>query len=186
MKVTSTEGAQSGLQTDYIIRILGLDTCADTIVGNQMLRGISGGQRKRVTTGEMIVGPMKTLFMDEITTGLDSQTTHHIVKTLQQIVHLGEATIIMSLLQAAQETFNLFDDIILLAGDKDQEQYWADESKPYQFISAAEFSKRFKQFHVGQDLECRNLKKLVKAIDNIREPMKTFVDLGKANKPFFN
>lgn len=37
--------------------------CADTIVGNQMIRGISGGQRKRVTTGEMIVGPMKTLFM---------------------------------------------------------------------------------------------------------------------------
>ena len=37
--------------------------CADTIVGNQMIRGISGGQRKRVTTGEMTVGPMKTLFM---------------------------------------------------------------------------------------------------------------------------
>ena len=40
-----------------------LQVCADTIVGNQMIRGISGGQRKRVTTGEMIVGPMKTLFM---------------------------------------------------------------------------------------------------------------------------
>lgn len=40
-----------------------LQVCADTIVGNQMIRGISGGQRKRVTTGEMTVGPMKTLFM---------------------------------------------------------------------------------------------------------------------------
>ena len=37
--------------------------CADTIVGSQMVRGISGGQRKRVTTGEMVVGPMKTLFL---------------------------------------------------------------------------------------------------------------------------
>ena len=37
--------------------------CADTIVGNQMVRGISGGQRKRVTTGEMVVGPMKTLLL---------------------------------------------------------------------------------------------------------------------------
>ena len=43
-----------------------LQVCADTIVGNQMIRGISGGQRKRVTTGEMIVGPMKTLFMVRI------------------------------------------------------------------------------------------------------------------------
>ncbi|VAI89879.1 unnamed protein product [Triticum turgidum subsp. durum] len=96
-------------------QILGLDICADTIVGDQMQRGISGGQKKRVTTGEMIVGPTKVLFMDEISTGLDSSTTFQIVKCLQQIVHLGEATILMSLLQPAPETFELFDDIILLS-----------------------------------------------------------------------
>ncbi|KAL6876399.1 hypothetical protein ACP4OV_012971 [Aristida adscensionis] len=106
---------KSSLQTDYTLRILGLDICADTIVGDQMQRGISGGQKKRVTTGEMIVGPTKVLFMDEISTGLDSSTTFQIVKCLQQIVHLGEATILMSLLQPAPETFELFDDIILLS-----------------------------------------------------------------------
>lgn len=53
--------------------------------------------------------------MDEISTGLDSSTTFQIVKCLQQIVHLGEATILMSLLQPAPETFDLFDDIILLS-----------------------------------------------------------------------
>ena len=63
----------------------------------------------------MIVGPTKVLFMDEISTGLDSSTTFQIVKCLQQIVHLGEATILMSLLQPAPETFELFDDIILLS-----------------------------------------------------------------------
>ncbi|KAL2488396.1 ABC transporter G family member 35 [Forsythia ovata] len=63
----------------------------------------------------MIVGPTKTLFMDEISTGLDSSTTFQIVKCLQQIVHLIEATILMSLLQPAPETFDLFDDIILLS-----------------------------------------------------------------------
>lgn len=65
--------------------------------------------------GEMLVGPTKVLFMDEISTGLDSSTTYQIVKCMQQIVHLGEATILMSLLQPAPETFNLFDDIILLS-----------------------------------------------------------------------
>ncbi|GJM98188.1 hypothetical protein PR202_ga15175 [Eleusine coracana subsp. coracana] len=99
----------------FMKQILGLDICADTIVGDQMQRGISGGQKKRVTTGEMIVGPTKVLFMDEISTGLDSSTTFQIVKCLQQIVHLGEATILMSLLQPAPETFDLFDDIILLS-----------------------------------------------------------------------
>ena len=66
-------------------------------------------------TGEMIVGPCSTLFMDEISTGLDSSTTYQIVKCLQQIVHYEEATILMSLLQPAPETFDLFDDILLIS-----------------------------------------------------------------------
>ncbi|XP_059640915.1 ABC transporter G family member 29-like [Cornus florida] len=115
MKATAMKGVESSLITDYTLKILGLDICRDTIVGDEMQRGISGGQKKRVTTGEMIVGPTKTLFMDEISTGLDSSTTYQIVKCLQQIVHLTEATILMSLLQPAPETFDLFDDIILLS-----------------------------------------------------------------------
>jgi ABC-type multidrug transport system ATPase subunit len=63
----------------------------------------------------MVVGPTRTLFMDEISTGLDSSTTFQIVKCMQQIVHLTEATILMSLLQPDPETFDLFDDIILLS-----------------------------------------------------------------------
>ncbi|KAM7471773.1 hypothetical protein LguiA_009956 [Lonicera macranthoides] len=191
MKATAMEGVESSLITDYTLRLLGLDVCRDTIVGDDMLRGISGGQKKRVTTGEMIVGPTKTLFMDEISTGLDSSTTFQIVKCLQQIVHFTEATILMSLLQPAPETFDLFDDIILLSegqivyqgprehileffetcgfkcperkgtadflqevtSRKDQEQYWADRSKQYRYISVTEFGKRFKRFHVGLRLE---------------------------------
>lgn len=63
----------------------------------------------------MIVGPSRTLFMDEISTGLDSSTTFEVVKCLQQIAHLTEATILMSLLQPDPETFNLFDNIVLLS-----------------------------------------------------------------------
>ena len=43
------------MATEYIIRMLGLEVCADTPVGSAMIRGISGGQRKRVTSGEMLV-----------------------------------------------------------------------------------------------------------------------------------
>ncbi|XP_044484909.1 ABC transporter G family member 36-like [Mangifera indica] len=191
MKATAMKGVESSLITDYTLKILGLDICKDTIVGDEMQRGISGGQKKRVTTGEMIVGPTKTLFMDEISTGLDSSTTYQIVKCLQQIVHLTEATILMSLLQPAPETFDLFDDVILLSegqivyqgprdnileffqscgfkcperkgtadflqevtSRKDQEQYWADRSRPYRYISVAEFANRFKRFHIGMHIE---------------------------------
>ncbi|KAK5783684.1 hypothetical protein PVK06_038197 [Gossypium arboreum] len=119
MKAISVEGLKGTLQTDYILKILGLDICADTIVGDAMNRGISGGQKRRLTTGwEMIIGPNKALFMDEISTGLDSSTTFQIVTCLQQLTHITEATLLVSLLQPAPETFDLFDDIILMAEGK--------------------------------------------------------------------
>ncbi|MCI19435.1 pleiotropic drug resistance protein 2-like [Trifolium medium] len=51
MKATSLSGQKASLITDYVLKLLGLDICADTKVGDDMRRGISGGQRKRVTTG---------------------------------------------------------------------------------------------------------------------------------------
>lgn len=63
----------------------------------------------------MIVGPRKTLFMDEISTGLDSSTTFQIVKCLRNFVHLMDGTLMMALLQPAPETFELFDDLVLLS-----------------------------------------------------------------------
>ncbi|KAL5806630.1 hypothetical protein ACOSQ4_029363 [Xanthoceras sorbifolium] len=92
-----------------------IDAFMKTIVGRDMLRSVSGGQRKRVTTGEMIVGPRKTLFMDEISTGLDSSTTYQIVNCVRNFVHQMDATVLMALLQPAPETFNLFDDLVLLS-----------------------------------------------------------------------
>ncbi|KAJ8755785.1 hypothetical protein K2173_024329 [Erythroxylum novogranatense] len=115
MKAAAAKGQKSNVVTEYILKILGLDICADTMVGNEKVRGISGGQKKRVTTGEMLVGPAKALFMDEISTGLDSSTTYQIVKSLRESVHILKGTALISLLQPPPETYELFDDIILLS-----------------------------------------------------------------------
>ena len=66
----------------------------------------------------MIVGPTKALFMDEITNGLDSSTDFQIVKSLQQLAHISNATVVVSLLQPAPESFDLFDDVMLMAKGK--------------------------------------------------------------------
>ncbi|RID62357.1 hypothetical protein BRARA_E01435 [Brassica rapa] len=68
--------------------------------------------------GELVVGPATTLFMDEISNGLDSSTTFQIVSCLQQLAHIAGATILVSLLQPAPETFELFDDVILMGEGK--------------------------------------------------------------------
>uniref|UniRef100_A0A803LXC5 ABC transporter domain-containing protein n=1 Tax=Chenopodium quinoa TaxID=63459 RepID=A0A803LXC5_CHEQI len=191
MKALSVGGNKHSISTDYLLKVLGLDVCADTVVGNDMNRGVSGGQRKRVTSGEMIVGPKKTLFMDEISTGLDSSTTFQIVKCIGNFVHQMEGTVLMALLQPAPETFELFDDLILLSegnmvyhgprtdvleffesigfrlpprkgvadflqevtSKKDQEQYWADPSKPYQFIRPEQIAEAFKTSRFGKTVE---------------------------------
>ena len=53
------QGSKHSVATEYMLRMLGLEPCADIVVGNQLARGISGGQRKRVTCGEMLVSSKK-------------------------------------------------------------------------------------------------------------------------------
>ncbi|KAK6145261.1 hypothetical protein DH2020_022081 [Rehmannia glutinosa] len=105
MKASSIGGKRHSVSTDYILKVLGLDVCSDTLVDSLPNSG----------TGEMVVGPRKTLFMDEISTGLDSSTTFQIVNCIRNFVHLMEGTVLMALLQPAPETFDLFDDLILLS-----------------------------------------------------------------------
>uniref|UniRef100_A0A803MQI7 ABC transporter domain-containing protein n=1 Tax=Chenopodium quinoa TaxID=63459 RepID=A0A803MQI7_CHEQI len=115
MKGMALEGHETSLVTEYLLKILGLDRCANTVVGDDMRRGISGGERKRLTIGEMIAGPAKVLLMDEISTGLDSSTTYQICKYISEIVHIMDMTTIISLLQPTPQVYELFDDIILIS-----------------------------------------------------------------------
>ncbi|KAG7381550.1 hypothetical protein PHYPSEUDO_005933 [Phytophthora pseudosyringae] len=97
-----------------VVRQLGLENCQNTILGNAMLRGVSGGERKRVTTGEMAFGNKFVLLMDEISTGLDSAATFDIISTQRSLARTLSKTVVISLLQPSPEVFALFDDVILL------------------------------------------------------------------------
>lgn len=64
-KAQAIQGQQCSVATEYVIRMLGLDICADTICGNHMMRGISGGQKKRVTSGRLpslVIPPILAFF----------------------------------------------------------------------------------------------------------------------------
>ncbi|CAK5058530.1 unnamed protein product [Aphanomyces euteiches] len=97
-----------------ILSELGLTHCANTIVGNGMLRGVSGGERKRVTTGEMKFGGKLVSLLDEISTGLDAASTYDIVKALGGMAKHLNRTIVISLLQPPPEVLELFDIILIL------------------------------------------------------------------------
>ncbi|KAK1936676.1 ABC transporter G family member 29 [Phytophthora citrophthora] len=99
---------------DVVIKQLGLETCRNTVIGNALKRGVSGGERRRVTMGEMEFGMKYATFMNEVTSGLDSAATFDIVCTQRDIAKKLHKTVMMALLQPAPEVFELFDNILLL------------------------------------------------------------------------
>ncbi|CAI5731356.1 unnamed protein product [Peronospora destructor] len=98
-----------------VARELGLTRCQGTILGDERIRGVSGGERKRVTTGEMAFGPHAMSLMDEITTGLDSSAAFDVTNAQRRLARQQRKTVVISLQQPAPEVLALFDNILLLA-----------------------------------------------------------------------
>uniref|UniRef100_H3H0F9 ABC transporter domain-containing protein n=1 Tax=Phytophthora ramorum TaxID=164328 RepID=H3H0F9_PHYRM len=104
----------AALRTELFLQILGLESCADTVVGNALLRGVSGGERKRVTVGEVLVGGQSFFLCDEISTGLDSAATFDIIKALRTWCKTLGGSVIVALLQPTPEVVEQFDDILMI------------------------------------------------------------------------
>lgn len=98
---------------DLIFR-LGLVTCADSVVGDAKVRGISGGEKKRLSVAcEMIASP-SVIFADEPTTGLDAFQAEMVMETLRQLAQAGH-TVVCSIHQPRGSIYTKFDDLILLS-----------------------------------------------------------------------
>jgi hypothetical protein len=57
------------LMSEYMIQVFGLSAAGDTLVGDAMLRGVSGGEKRRVTAAEMMVGPALVFALDSVSNG---------------------------------------------------------------------------------------------------------------------
>ena len=82
--------------------------CADTRIGNVMLRGISGGERKRTSIGVELLTNPSMIFLDEPTTGLDSSTAYNVINLLKKISGNGR-TVITTIHSPSCDIFNIFD-----------------------------------------------------------------------------
>ncbi|OVA10192.1 ABC transporter-like [Macleaya cordata] len=101
-------------QAELVIMELGLTRCRNSIVGGALLRGISGGERKRVSIGqEMLVNP-SLLLLDEPTSGLDSTTAQRIVATLRGLAK-GGRTVVTTIHQPSSRLYKMFDKVVVLS-----------------------------------------------------------------------
>ncbi|KAH9326051.1 hypothetical protein KI387_006229, partial [Taxus chinensis] len=101
-------------RVEVLIDQLGLRAAASTIVGDEGHRGVSGGERRRVSIGIDIIHDPILLFLDEPTSGLDSTSAFMVVKTLQRIARTG-SVVILSIHQPSYRILGLLDRLILLA-----------------------------------------------------------------------
>lgn len=109
---STTEGQLDKL-TDRMLEELGLTKCADTIVGGALVKGISGGERKRTSVGVELVVKPTLIFLDEPTSGLDSFSAVQLCQVLKKVANAG-ASVLFTIHQPSSEIFNSFDHLILM------------------------------------------------------------------------
>ncbi|XBH69932.1 ABC transporter G family member STR [Aegilops tauschii subsp. strangulata] len=97
-----------------LIEQLGLQTTAHTYIGDEGVRGVSGGERRRVSIGTDIIHKPSLLFLDEPTSGLDSTSAHSVVEKVKDIAR-GGSIVLMTIHQPSFRIQMLLDRIVILA-----------------------------------------------------------------------
>ncbi|RFU24398.1 hypothetical protein B7463_g11940, partial [Scytalidium lignicola] len=99
---------------DVIMAVFGLSHTINTKVGNDFIRGVSGGERKRVSIAEAALGGSPLQCWDNSTRGLDSATALEFVKTLRLSTELSGSTAVVAIYQASQTIYDVFDKVSVL------------------------------------------------------------------------
>jgi len=105
-------------RADMVIREMGLQDSMDKIIGGRTIRGISGGQKRRVSICMEILTRPKLLFLDEPTSGLDSAASYHVMSYIAKLAQQEGTTVVASIHQPSSEVFELFNKLCLLSRGK--------------------------------------------------------------------
>ena len=102
-------------RAEMTIREMGLQDSMDTRIGGWSIKGLSGGQKRRVSICIEILTRPKLLFLDEPTSGLDSAASFHVMSRIVKLARQDGRTVIASIHQPSSEVFELFSDLCLLS-----------------------------------------------------------------------
>ncbi|KAG2022687.1 ABC transporter [Coprinopsis cinerea AmutBmut pab1-1] len=112
---------------DTLLRMLNIPHTKNTLVGNEFVRGVSGGERKRVSIAEMMATRARVQSWDNSTRGLDASTALDFVRSLRVMTDVLGQTTFVSLYQASESIYQLFDKVLLI--DKGRQVFFGSPSE---------------------------------------------------------
>jgi ABC-type multidrug transport system ATPase subunit len=134
---------------EEMLQVFGLKEQAETIVGTMMKRGLSTGQKRRLSVAAQMIAAPQILFLDEPTSGLDSAASFKVMNYVRAAAKAHNLLVICSIHQPSSTTFDLFDKVLLLSGGKtcysgrveDMRTHWKEIGQPIPlYVNPAEFA----------------------------------------------
>lgn len=101
-------------RAEEVLMKMGLKDCANNLIGSDMIKGISGGEKRRVSIAVQVLTDPRILLLDEPTSGLDAFTASSIMEVLEGLANEGR-TLILTIHQARSDLFKHFGSVLLLA-----------------------------------------------------------------------
>eukprot|EP00127_Corallochytrium_limacisporum_P001065 Clim_evm3s37 gene=Clim_evmTU3s37 len=101
-------------EVNNLINSVGLSHAKDTIIGTVLRKGVSGGEKRRVSVAAEMASCAKTLILDEPTSGLDAATSYSLLLELRSLAQQKGLAVIVTIHQPSYDLFRLFDKLLLL------------------------------------------------------------------------
>lgn len=154
---------------DRLIVDLKLQKCSETKIGGGLVKGVSGGERKRTSIGVEIITNPALVFLDEPTTGLDSYTATNVVELVSSLAKYGR-TVICTIHQPNSEIYSMFDKLMIIANGKTL------------YFNEARLAKQYFS-HLGYECPpCTNPVDFFIDMVSIHQPDIVFNNVGEINK----
>ncbi|KAI5859039.1 P-loop containing nucleoside triphosphate hydrolase protein [Tricharina praecox] len=124
-------GAGRKERVTALIKAFGLEMQQDAMIGTPVKKGISGGQKRRVSVASQLITRPKILFLDEPTSGLDSTASFEVMSRIKKVAEAENMIVIVSIHQPSTATFALFSQLVLLSRGRVVYSGKTDEAVPY-------------------------------------------------------